>query len=98
MGGFVFAYVPADVGQLKKLAATVAPAECADHRAWIAIEQVQTIVARIDIRLQHTLPSGEVFFRVLTFAVARELNLLRLKSEGSVVHERLRRTFECFSD
>ncbi len=26
------------------------------------------------------------------------LNLLRLKSEGSVVHERLRRTFECFSD
>ena len=78
MGGFVFAYVPADVGQLKKLAATVAPAECADHRAWIAIKQVQTIVARIDIRLQHTLPSGEVFFRVLTFAVARELNLLRL--------------------
>ncbi len=27
-----------------------------------------------------------------------ELNLLRLKSEGSVVHERLRRAFECFSD
>ena len=29
---------------------------------------------------------------------AMTLNLLRLKSEGSVVHERLRRTFECFSD
>jgi hypothetical protein len=77
MGGIVFAYVPADVGQLKKLAATLAPAECADHRAWIAIEQVQTIVARIDIRLQHTLPSGEVFFRVLTFAVAREVKQCR---------------------
>ncbi len=30
--------------------------------------------------------------------VYRRLNLLRLKSEGSVGHERLRRTFECFSD
>ena len=36
--------------------------------------------------------------KIFGVRLPRTLNLLRLKSEGSVVHERLRRTFECFSD
>ena len=42
--------------------------------------------------------SGSVGSGVESVLNDTELNLLRLKSEGSVVHERLRRTLECFSD
>ncbi len=37
-------------------------------------------------------------FFLAVLSPALSLNLLRLKSEGSVGLERLRRTFECFSD
>ena len=73
MGGFVLC------GRCLRMSASsknfrraCGPAQCADHRAWIAIEQVQTVVARIDIRLQHALPSGEVLFPGADHSRSRE--------------------------
>ena len=62
-------------------------------KRWIGSEQPQIVV------FEPTGPYHASFEKTFPGKLPPvKLNLLRLKSEGSVGLERLRRTFECFSD
>ncbi len=68
---------------------------CADHAlVWQTRGQGRCVIEGIrrgfGVHTALAIPAGTPF--------SLELNLLRLKSEGSVGLERLRRTFESFSD
>lgn len=62
-----------DVGQLKKFAPRVAPAERAARRAGAAVSQIQIVIAAIGIGLQNALPACEMLVGVDHLAIAREL-------------------------
>ena len=73
MGGFALADIPGDVSQLEELPARMRPAQRAGHRSCITVGVVETIVSAIGIRLQHTLPPGQMLIGIGCRAITGEL-------------------------